>query len=302
MAKDKNKKKKRFILTAEQDTVHFKVGDVIATPLAFTYIAGRALTAVSRGAGAAFLWIGGRVVETAAPNFHKRSLDAIEKGYDRSSDWVNKKLNTPNVAFAVSVPLIAANVGIPLYATALLIAKPFTSMVTAAMVYKSATAAKMVKFLLPVTYLAWNRAEGSKGHDLINPVFTKTGEQLKRLDTYIEDIAPIYKRAKAVMKKAPLTKREEHFLKESRMPYALLKIPGMRRAGILSHHFGETAMELCGVHEPDTTFVVEVPKGLEGTIYFGEAYNASAGKGNIQEGFAPKTFAGRKVNLTAEPA
>jgi hypothetical protein len=244
---------KKLKLKAEKDTPHFKAGDVVAGPLAFIYLGGRALSSVSWYAGQLSLWVGGRVVETASPRFHKWSLNGIQTGYKKSTGWLNRNLNTPNTAFLVAAPLVAVNVGVPLAATAILIAKPFTSLISSYLVYKSATAAKLVKFLLPVTYATWQKAEGSKGHTLLNPVFQKTGEQLKRLDVYCEDKVPLWKRTKDLLQKAPLSETEKTILKP--MPKVLRKLPKMERAGVLAHHFTEVGMEMCGLKEPDTTYV-----------------------------------------------
>lgn len=291
---------KKLNLKAEKDTIHFKAGDLVAGPLAFGYIGLRVFSSVGRGIGQALWWTGGRCVEGVAPGLHRTSIVLGKRKSRLSARWLNKKFNTPFAASCVALPLIIANIGIPVAATAIALVAPFTSLVSAKLVYSSATAAKLVKFALPITYTMWNKSEGSRAHKWLNPVFVKTGEQLKRLDTFIEDKAPIYKRAKDLLKKAPLSEKENKLLKQSKMPKFLQKIPGMRRAGVLSHHFTETAYEVCGWHEPDMEFVTNAPEakaGLAGVAYVGKSFSTAGARGQIV-GESSRIYAARRFQPT----
>lgn len=239
---------KKLKITATNDTRRFRAGDIIATPLALTYIAGKGFSYIGWTIGQGLLWSGGRVVEKTNKRFHQWSLEKISSGYNKSVNWVNGHLNNPKVAFAISFPLIIANSAISIGATAIALAAPFTT-ISSQLVGLTAIGAKLAKASLPIMFTMWNKAEGSKGHKHIQPIFQKIARGATRLDAYVEDIFPIYKRTKNLFKKAPLSPEEEKIIKKA--PKVFQKMP---RALVIAHHISETTLEILRLHPVDHTY------------------------------------------------
>lgn len=259
MAQDKKISiEKGLKLKAKSDSLHFRSGDIIAGPLAFIYVAGRAFSSVGAYIGQGLLWLGGRAVEGVSPRFHRWALDKIERSYEGAKDWIAGHLNNPKVAFGISFPLILSNISVALGATALAAGSLFMH-ISHELVVGATIAAKFAKLSLPITYTMWGKAEGSKGHAKIHPVFQSVGMQLQRLDDYVEELIPVYKRTKELLQKAPLTTYEEKILES--MPHFLRHIPKMERAGILAHHMVQTALELAGKKPVDERYLSMTQSG-----------------------------------------
>lgn len=104
--------------------------------------------------------------------------------------------------------------------------------------------AKLAKLSLPIMMVMWNRAKGHWGYERVNPLLEKVGQQLSNLDKFVEDKIPPYKRAKELLKKAPLTSAEEEIVKSA--PKLLRKLPKMERAIILAHYAAKTFFKSMG--------------------------------------------------------